>query len=209
MKQLAKSLGVDHAVIFTGMRHDIPDVLAGSDVAVQCSRSENLGGSVEALLMARPTVASAVGGLVDTVRDGETGLLVPMDDHGALADAILRLLDNPEWAARLGKNGRELMLREFTLAKTVDDIERLYVAEADKIAAGGRRSGERPASRFYRPLFSILHLADMGLRWTFFVAGRDGPRMAGSVLRRAASFVGRIRRSERTRMCGFCSWRRG
>jgi glycosyltransferase involved in cell wall biosynthesis len=186
LKNLAKETGVDHAVVFTGMRRDIPDVLAASDITVQCSRSENLGGSIEALLLARPTVASAVGGLVDTVRHEETGLLVPMDDAPALAEAILRLLNDPEWAARLGRNGRELMLRDFTLAKTVADIDRLYRRTASAVMRRRRRAGVPPGALFYRPAVSVMHLLDLASRWAVFVICRDVPRLAGAALRRVA-----------------------
>ncbi|MBM4147692.1 MAG: methyltransferase domain-containing protein [Lentisphaerae bacterium] len=184
MKSLAKSLGIDHAVIFTGMRRDIPDVLAGSDVTIQSSRSENLGGSIEALLMARPTVASAVGGLVDAVRHEETGLLVPMDDAPALAAAILRLLDNPEWAATLGRNGRALMLRDFTLSRTVDDLDQLYRTEAGKIMQRERPSAPGPAARRYRPSVSLLRLMCVAVRLGFFALCFDLPDIAAGAMRR-------------------------
>ena len=57
LEALAADLGVAHAVRFTGARHDIPDTLAAFDVSVQCSLNENLGGSIESLLMARPFIA--------------------------------------------------------------------------------------------------------------------------------------------------------
>ena len=92
LEALAADLGVAHAVRFTGARHDIPDTLAAFDVSVQCSLNENLGGSLESLLMERPFIATAVGGLVDAVIHERTGLLVPPDDAPALARAIVRLL---------------------------------------------------------------------------------------------------------------------
>src|SRR5690606_12024509 len=86
LRALAHTLGVAPAVIFTGARRDVPDLLACFDVALQCSLSENVGGAIEALMMGTPTVVSAVGGLVDVVRHDETGLVVPPDDPQALAD---------------------------------------------------------------------------------------------------------------------------
>lgn len=113
-------------VLFTGRVDDVPSLLAAADVAVQCSISENLGGTIEALLMERPLVATRVGGMPESVRDGETGLLVPPSDPEALAAAILRLLENKEEAAALGRAGRRLMLERFTAARMVDDVERIY-----------------------------------------------------------------------------------
>lgn len=113
-------------VLFTGNYDDVPSLLAASDVAVQCSLTENLGGTIESLLMERPTVATRAGGMPESVRDGETGILVSPANPGELAAAILRLLENREEAAALGKAGRELMLDRFTLARTISDLASAY-----------------------------------------------------------------------------------
>ena len=113
-------------VIFTGAYHDVPSLLAASDVSVQCSLTENLGGTIESLLMERPVVATRVGGMPESVHDGETGLLVPPSNPAALAAAILRLLDDRDAAHVLGRAGRRLMLERFTSDRTADDIEALY-----------------------------------------------------------------------------------
>lgn len=166
LKAVVKQMGLDKAVLFTGQRLDIPDVLASFDVSVQCALSENLGGTIESLLMARPTVATAVGGMVDTVRPEQTGVLVPPDAPQELAEAILSLLRNPERARRLGQNGRQLMLREFTLGKTVDDIDRLYQREAQRILKG--RTKSRPQAYHYRIHRSVVRLTILAL-WGAFV----------------------------------------
>lgn len=126
LKELAASLGVAHAVLFAGVRDDVPDVLASFDVSLHTSLSDNLGGTVESLLMERPLVVSDIGGFADTVIHEETGLVVPKDDPRALADAIVRLLRDRELAARLGRNGRAHMLSRFTLAHTVAATEALF-----------------------------------------------------------------------------------
>lgn len=153
MKALAASLGVDHAVTFAGQRNDVPDLLAGLDVAVQCSRSENLGGAIEALLMEAPLVVSRIGGLVDAVRHDETGLVVPSDDPPALADAIGRLVGDRALRRRLGAAGRALMLDRFTAARTGADIDALYRACAGE-AGSPRPPGYRRARMFVRWLWS-------------------------------------------------------
>lgn len=126
MIQLARNLGLADAVIFAGHRTDIPDVLAALDVSVQCSLNENYGGTIESLLMERPTIATRVGGMPEAVRDGETGLLVPPRDPEALAAAMLRLIDDPELGARLGRAGRELMLSGFTTQAMCNGVRELY-----------------------------------------------------------------------------------
>jgi glycosyltransferase involved in cell wall biosynthesis len=118
--------GFDSRVFFPGHRDDIAEVLASLDVAVQCPLSETLGGTIEALLMERPIVGTRVGGIPESVRHEETGLLVPPADPVALAAAIERLLANPEEARRFGAAGRKLMLERFTLARTGSDLAALY-----------------------------------------------------------------------------------
>lgn len=154
MEALAASLDVTDRVTFLGERRDVPDLLAAFDVALQCSRSENLGGAIEGLMMAAPMIVSNVGGLVDAVRDGETGLVVPADDPAALAAAILRLLGDPQLARRLGHRGRQLMLDQFTITRTVDDLDALYRT----CAAAPRFAGRPPRSSGYRPLRTAARL---------------------------------------------------
>jgi glycosyltransferase involved in cell wall biosynthesis len=113
-------------IFFAGHRYDIANVLASFDVAVQCALTETLGGTVEALLMERPLVATAVGGMPEAVRHEETGLLVPPSDPPALASAIERLIRDRDEARTFGKAGRELMLERFTLERTGRDLSALY-----------------------------------------------------------------------------------
>ena len=155
LKETVKNMGLSDTVIFTGYRGDTPDTLASFDVSVQCARSENLGGTIESLLMARPTIATAVGGMTESVIHQQTGLLVPPDDPDKLAEAILELLNNPEGARQLGQNGRQLMLREFTLDKTIDDIDNLYQSSAVKIL---EQSKPAPLNlHYYRVYRTLMH----------------------------------------------------
>jgi glycosyltransferase involved in cell wall biosynthesis len=126
LQQRCAGLPNGRALIFTGFRPDIPDVLAALDVSVQCSLNENLGGTIESLLMKAPTVATRVGGMPEAVRHEETGLLVPPADAPALARAILRMLHDPEQARSWAQAGRRLMLDRFTLERTITDIDTLY-----------------------------------------------------------------------------------
>jgi glycosyltransferase involved in cell wall biosynthesis len=151
LKKLAHGLDVGHAILFPGERRDIPDVLAAFDISVHCSLSDNLAGTVETLLMAKPLVVSDIGGFADTVVHEETGLVVPVDDPGALAEAIVRLLRDRALGRRLGENGRRRMLERFTLARTVADTEELMA----------RR---RPADRRYRITASVARTIALPLR---------------------------------------------
>jgi glycosyltransferase involved in cell wall biosynthesis len=118
--------GFDSRVFFPAHRGDIAEVLASFDVAVQCPLTETLGGTVEALLMERPTVGTRVGGIPESIRHEETGLLVPPADPISLAAAIERLLANADEARRFGTAGRKLMLERFTLSRTGADLAALY-----------------------------------------------------------------------------------
>lgn len=104
----------------------LADCYRASDVCVQASREEGLGFSpLEALACGVPVVASAVGGLLDTIRDGDTGWTVPAGDADAMADAVASVLDNPGEAARRAANGRALVLRLYereVAFRALDDI---------------------------------------------------------------------------------------
>jgi glycosyltransferase involved in cell wall biosynthesis len=114
---LAEALGVaDRVVAGDAVVPFAPlaDYYRASDVCVQASREEGLGFSpLEALACGVPVVASAVGGLTDTIRDGDTGWSVTVGDATALADAIAAILDNPAEAARRTANGRAMVQSQY------------------------------------------------------------------------------------------------
>jgi glycosyltransferase involved in cell wall biosynthesis len=122
---IEESRDLGDRVIFTGHRDDLVDTISALDIAVQCALTEGLGGTLEALMMARPTIATRVGGMPEAVRHEETGLLVPPADAVALAGAMERMLADREEAAKFGTAGRALMLERFTLTRTGADLEAL------------------------------------------------------------------------------------
>ena len=114
-------------VRFTGHRPDIAAVLAGLDVVVTPSMEESACyAAVEALLMGKGVVASNVGGLPDTVRHGQTGLLVPPGDPAALAAAVATLIADPAMRQEMGRRGRQECLRRFDINTTTAQVEALY-----------------------------------------------------------------------------------
>jgi glycosyltransferase involved in cell wall biosynthesis len=127
-----RCVGTRHArpgakVVFTGRRDDVPSVTAALDVAVLPSYREALGLAIlEAMALARPVVASDVGGIPEMVEDGVTGLLVPARDPGALADAIVRLLTDHPLADTLGRSGYRLVRERFGVDRMMAAIEGLY-----------------------------------------------------------------------------------
>jgi glycosyltransferase involved in cell wall biosynthesis len=127
LRQISVDLGVEHHVVFTGRRDDIPAVTAALDVAVLPSYREAQGLTIlEAMAMSRPVVASNVGGIPEMVLDGVTGLLVPPHDPPALAAAIARLLTDHPLADTLARAGHDLVHEKFCVQMMVNAIQELY-----------------------------------------------------------------------------------
>jgi len=114
-------------VRFLGSRTDVPDILASLDVFAFPSLFEGLCLAViEAQVAGVPVVATAVGGIKETVVEGETGLLVPLRDPEALASAIRRLLEHPDEAARLAAEARRRALERYSEERMVSGTLALY-----------------------------------------------------------------------------------
>lgn len=120
LKRLAESLGIMNRVRFLGWREDVASLLAACDVFVCSSRHEPLGNVViEAWSAGKPVVAARATGPAGLIREGETGLLVPVNDVVAMAVTLKRLLADPAMRARLAEAGRAAYEAEFTEAKVV------------------------------------------------------------------------------------------
>ena len=145
VEELVRRMGVEGSVLFPGYRADANRILREADVAVQASLNDNPAGTIESLLMECPTVVTRVGGLVDTVREGETGLQANPGDPRDLARRIVEMLREPARAREMGRAGRRLMLERFTLSRTVKDLHELY-----------RRLRSRQARHYYDPARSLL-----------------------------------------------------
>jgi glycosyltransferase involved in cell wall biosynthesis len=123
----AARLGIAKRVRFLGQRDDVPDLLEACDVFVLPSRHEGLGvAALEAMARGRPVVASAVGGLGETVVAEETGLLVAPGDTAALASALERLIADPALSRRLGAAGAARVSERFLAEQMVSAYEALY-----------------------------------------------------------------------------------
>jgi starch synthase len=109
LRNQATAAGVSHSVAFRGhvAPFEVAALLDRSTCLVLPSRSEGLPRiAVEAMARGRAVVGSRGGGIPDIVDDGATGVLVPVDDEAALADALVSVLSDPMLAARLGREGR-------------------------------------------------------------------------------------------------------
>jgi len=126
LKELAQALELKK-VVFAGARQDVPKLLPLLSVYVAPSRQEGLSVAVlEALASRRAVAAFEVGGLPELVRTGATGILVHPGDYRQLAMAVVRLLNNPSYARRLGENGRLLVEREYRIEDMVARTSALY-----------------------------------------------------------------------------------
>jgi glycosyltransferase involved in cell wall biosynthesis len=112
---------------FPGKAGDVAAWLRRAELFLHPARWEGFGLVVlEAMLAARPVVASQVSALPELVADGETGLLVPPDDPKALAAAVVRLLDDPQFAARLGAAGLARARAEFSVERMARETLAVY-----------------------------------------------------------------------------------
>lgn len=131
LKQQTAALDLQSAVHFLGTRHDVPNLLAASDLLVLPSFSEGLSMTlIEGSAAGLPLVASDVGGNGELAVDGVNGLLVPVDDHAALATALGRIIADPDWAATLGQAGRQRFERYFQAATMIARYQSLYLQQA-------------------------------------------------------------------------------
>lgn len=106
------------AVRLAGYVNPIWDALAEADAVLAPSLREPFGNAVvEAQFARRPVVAAAAMGHLETVSDGDTGLLVTPGDPAAMAEAVRRLMDDPALAARLGERGRQRALERFSVQR--------------------------------------------------------------------------------------------
>jgi glycosyltransferase involved in cell wall biosynthesis len=129
VREQVAGLGLQGRVRFLGVRADVADILRASDVFVLSSRVEGNPLSVmEAMAAGLPVVSTAVGGVPELVREGVTGLLVPSEDAGALAQAMQALVDDPVRRRAMGAAARQHAVAHFDIRHTVRGYEQLYEA---------------------------------------------------------------------------------
>ncbi|MBE9214511.1 glycosyltransferase [Plectonema cf. radiosum LEGE 06105] len=127
LKDMAQKLGINNLVYFLGHRADIPQLLALSDLLVLPSYTEGLPLVIlEAMAAGLPVIATPVGGIPEVVIHQETGLLVPIEDVPALADAMLKLLQNPHVRNEMGNKGLEMVNKDFSVEKMCREVFDIY-----------------------------------------------------------------------------------
>lgn len=127
LRQLVAELGLQDRVAFAGFRAQVERVLPELTISVQPSLSEGLSNALlESMAAGLPVVATRVGGTAEAVRDGENGLLVPPRNPDALAEAIGRLLEAPDFANRLGQAARRSITTRFSMNRLVETTSQFY-----------------------------------------------------------------------------------
>jgi glycosyltransferase involved in cell wall biosynthesis len=116
---------VRDAIGFRGYVSPVWPAIDRAHVAIFPSLRESLGNAVvEAQLSLRPVIATATTGHLETVEDGVTGLHVPVSDVDALADAVRRLMRDPELARGLADRGRRSAVERFSVERFGREIEK-------------------------------------------------------------------------------------
>ena len=129
LQDLAHNYQVQNRVHFLGERTDVAGLLrGGADVLVSGAREEVFGLTLaEANLAALPVIAPWVGGIPEVIESYETGILVPPENHHAIARAILRLYRTPLLKTALGEAGRSRVLDKFTIQENVLRFQAIYL----------------------------------------------------------------------------------
>jgi phosphatidyl-myo-inositol dimannoside synthase len=134
-ESLARSLGLGGAVAFAGFvsNAELSSLFRSCSIYVHPAIYDSKGDTegqgvvlVEALSNRRPVVASAVGGIVDVIKDGQTGILVPEKNPDAIAKAVLRLIEDPDYARQLGDQGYVHARNYFDWDRIMDQYETIY-----------------------------------------------------------------------------------
>jgi glycosyltransferase involved in cell wall biosynthesis len=131
LRREAVELGVSDVVEFRGFipQELLPGYYGASDIVVVPSTYEP-GGIIplEAMSMKKPVIGARTGGIAESVIDGQTGLLVPPRDSEVIASAVMRLHDDPDFAGKLGENGRAMVERRFSWEKVAEETLGAYSA---------------------------------------------------------------------------------
>jgi glycosyltransferase involved in cell wall biosynthesis len=155
IERMCDELKIRHSIRFLGVRNDVPALLALADVYVHPSLQEGYSNALlEAMAAGKAIVATTVGGNVEAISEGVTGLLVPAEDAAALERAMTRLLGDRQIAREMGERARRYVHERYEMNAMVRSYESVYArllaarsvlpnqagaAHADPVQAVGRR----------------------------------------------------------------------
>ena len=133
LRKLAEAKGLGDKIVFTGFVDNIHEILNIIDINVISSLSEALCLSIiEGMCIGKPSVGTDKGGIPEVIRDGYNGFVVSAGDSAMLAEAVLKLIRDPELGRTMGEKGRELVERYFTADAMAKGIGELYELMAKK-----------------------------------------------------------------------------
>jgi lipopolysaccharide heptosyltransferase II len=125
---LIRRLGLAHATHFLGTQKDIPAILANLDLLVLATTTHEAFGRVivEAQACGVPVIATRVGGVIDIIEDGKTGLLVPASDPSVMAEAAIKICKDKTLAVKLAQNAYEKVKEKYNLETMVKSTLDVY-----------------------------------------------------------------------------------
>jgi glycosyltransferase involved in cell wall biosynthesis len=128
VRQLAGHLDLENVLQFTGFCTDMRRAISELDLVVHASTKGEPFGQVivEGMAAGKPVVATNGGGVPEIVQDGVTGILVPMGDVTAMAEAICRICADPVLASIMGSNGKKRIAEHFTIEQSARKVESVY-----------------------------------------------------------------------------------
>jgi glycosyltransferase involved in cell wall biosynthesis len=127
LEEQAQSDRLEGRIHFAGTRADVRPFLSIACAVCLSSIDESQPiALLEAMAAGRPIVATRVGGVPEIIEDGETGLLVPPNDPGALAKALRKVAEDGVWRERAGERARERAEREFSIRERARKIAALF-----------------------------------------------------------------------------------
>lgn len=145
LKALADRMGISERVMFLGEKGDVKPYFQASDVFALPSLAEGLSNVLlEAMATGLPCIATRVGGNVDLIEDGINGLLVEPRNPNQLAEGILRLLQDHDFATNLGVAARQTVEHGYSVEQVADRYLKLYQEMLDaarRLAVRGKRPG--------------------------------------------------------------------
>ena len=118
-------------MIFTGFRSNIKEILSAINILVIPSLLEDFPMIIleaMAMAMAKPIIATNIDGITEQITDGVNGILVPPKDPSALANAVMRVLNDKEFARTMGLAARKKVEQEFSVEKMITETEKVYLS---------------------------------------------------------------------------------
>lgn len=127
LKQMAGELGISNRVHFTGFLLDTADAYSAMDVCVLASKKETFGlVLLEAMTHGLPIIATNAGGVPEIISDSVNGLLVNPEDPAEMADAMRKMINNPDLRMELAKNGYNIVREKFSLTRHFEELEKHF-----------------------------------------------------------------------------------